>query len=220
MGKVIRGRYAILPTFSKTVKEVSIVPEDELLLPLILRIKAGEEAAIEALYNLTVNRVYGLAIKIVTKPELAEEVVGDVFLQVWNKAGSFNSDRAKPIAWLLMICRSRALDKLRREKSANKNQYPESEQNNIEDSLAVTPLEEFEGVELSSRVYIALKILNDKQRQMIVLSFYKGMSHQEISDYTHEPLGTVKSNLSRAQDILRKTLSHEHLNKGGVYGEA
>ena len=104
-------------------------------------------------------------------------------------------------------------------KSGIKNQYSENDQATTEDITAVTPLEDLTGIESSSRIYTALNILNDKQRQMIALAFYKGLSHQEISDYTGDPLGTVKSNIRRAQDILRKTLSHEQLNKGGVYGE-
>ncbi len=193
--------------------------EEDSLFALLQRIKTGEEAAMELLYNLTVNRLYGLALKIVSQPELAEEVVGDVFLQIWNKAGDFDSQRGEPLGWLLMICRSRALDRLRKEKSVTKNQYKDNGQSNIEDSSMITPFEDFEEIERSSYIYDALKVLNDKQRQMIALAFYKGMSHQEISTYTGDPLGTVKSNIRRAQDILRKALSHEDKIKGVVYGE-
>lgn len=212
----------MLHSFSllKDQREVCIVPENDPLLSLLQRISLGEEAAMELLYNATVNRIYGLAVKIVGQPELAEEVVGDVFLQVWDKAASFNVERATPIAWLLMICRSRALDKLRREKSATKNQYAESDHNTAEDVITTSPLEDLVGIESSHHIYAALKILNHKQRQMIALAFYKGLSHQEISDYTGDPLGTVKSNIRRAQDILRNALCCEPFNKGGVYGEA
>lgn len=195
--------------------------EEDPLLALLQRINTGEEAAMELLYNLTVNRLYGLAIKIVTKPELAEEVIGDVFLQVWKKAGDFDSERSPPLAWLLMICRSRALDALRREKSATKNQYTDNNENHpTEEPVTETPFEAFEEIECSDHILAALKILNDKQRQMIALAFYKGMSHQEISRYTGEPLGTIKSSLRRAQEILRKALTHEKTIKGVVYGKA
>lgn len=206
--------------FLKGQREVFLVSENDSLLSLLQRISLGEEAAMERLYNTTVNRIYGLAVKIVGQPELAEEVVGDVFLQVWDKANHFDAERASPLAWLLMICRSRALDKLRREKSATKNQYAESSQSEPEDTTTITPLEDLTGIESSSHIDTALKVLNDKQRQMIALAFYKGLSHQEISHYTGEPLGTVKSNIRRAQEILRKALRYEQPNKGGVYGEA
>ena len=190
------------------------------LLALLEKIGSGDEAAMATLYDATVNRIFGLAIKIVSKPELAEEVVGDVFMQIWNKAKDFDSERAVPLAWMLMICRSRSLDKLRRESRVTKSQVEELDQMQTEDSDTKTPIEDLEGIELSSRVYDALQILNDKQRLLITLAFYKDMSHQEISEYTGDPLGTVKSNIRRAQLILRETLSREDLVKGAVYGEA
>ena len=194
--------------------------EDDPLLALLQRIKTGEEAAMELLYNLTVNRLYGLAVKIVTRPELAEEVIGDVFLQVWKKAGDFDPEKSPPLAWLLMICRSRSLDALRRETSATKNQYSNNADTPIEEPITETPFEVFDAIECSEHLLTALEILNDKQRQMIALAFYRGMSHQEISRYTGEPLGTIKSNLRRAQDILRKALIHKDTIKGVVYGKA
>ncbi|MCK5811216.1 MAG: sigma-70 family RNA polymerase sigma factor, partial [Cocleimonas sp.] len=141
-------------------------------------------------------------------------------LQVWKKAGDFDSEKAPPLAWLLMICRSRSLDTLRREKSATKNQYTDNANKPIEAPVTETPFEACEEIECSDHILAALKILNDKQRQTIALAFYRGMSHQEISRYTGEPLGTVKSNLRRAQDILRKALTHENPIKGVVYGKA
>jgi len=202
------------------VEEMSMGQVSDPLLALLEKIGSGDEAAMATLYDATVNRIFGLAIKIVSKPELAEEVVGDVFMQIWNKAKDFDSDRAVPLAWMLMICRSRSLDKLRRESRVTKSQVEELDQMQTEDSDTKTPIEDLEGIELSSRVYDALQILNDKQRLLITLAFYKDMSHQEISEYTGDPLGTVKSNIRRAQLILRETLSREDLVQGAVYGEA
>jgi len=202
------------------IEEISMEQQSDPLLALLKKIGSGDAAAMETLYDATVNRIFGLAIKIVLKPELAEEVVGDVFMQVWNKAKDFDSKRAIPLAWMLMICRSRSLDKLRREKKVTRNQVDELDQAQTQDSDATSPIEDMEGIELSSRVYEALQMLNDKQRQLITLAFYKDMSHQEISEYTGDPLGTVKSNIRRAQLILRETLSREDLEKGAVYGEA
>lgn len=194
--------------------------ENDPLLVLLERIKVGEEDALEALYNTTVNRVFGLAIKIVGRPELAEEVVSDVFLQVWRKAHSFDAERAVPLAWLLMICRSRSLDRLRREKVSTRNQYQEDEQRQVEDTGTATPHHNLSQNEFCGHVREALEILNQKQRQVISLAFYQGMSHQEISEYTGDPLGTVKSNIRRGQEILKKALSRHDLGRGDIYGEA
>ena len=199
---------------------MSVGQDQDPLAAMLMRIKAGEEIAMEAFYNATVNRVYGLALKIVSRPELAEEVVGDVFMQVWRKARDFEAERAVPMAWLLMICRSRALDRLRREKTATKNQYQEDEQQQIEDTSNDTPEQLHVRDELCKQVGDLLSALNEKQRQLIMLAFYRGMSHQEISDYTGEALGTVKSNLRRAQEILKKSLLRQEIVNGDVYEQA
>lgn len=185
---------------------------------MLIRVRQGDEAALAELYNATASRVYGLAIKIVSHPELAEEVVGDVFLQVWRKARDFDEERAIPLAWLLMICRSRALDKLRRERKITKNQCQQDENKEVAETTSKSPLESLSCHELSGHVRSALLKLNDRQRQLITLAFYKGMSHQEISDYTGEPLGTVKSNIRRAQTLLKQVIACEDFVKGEVYG--
>lgn len=194
------------------------------LVTLIAKISTGDEAAMASLYDTTVNRVYGMAMKIVMRPELAEEVVGDVYLQVWRKAGNYNAERAAPIGWLLMICRSRALDKLRREKSATMNQYQDDEQRDFQDENIKEPLDDMMSTEISEQVSAALQVLNKNQRQTLALAFYRGMSHQQISVYTDQPLGTVKSNIRRAQDVLRNVLDKNDLSTkgmiGGLYGEA
>lgn len=188
------------------------------LLAMLERIKEGEEAALEMLYDATASRVYGLAVKIVSDSELAEEVVGDVFLQVWRKARDFDAERAIPLAWLLMICRSRALDKLRREKRITKNQCRQYENAEPEEVNAKSPFETLSRNEMSCHVHDALLQLSDQQRQLIMLAFYKGMSHQEISDYTGNPLGTVKSGIRRAQILLKQIMSREDCVRGEAYG--
>ena len=189
---------------------------------LIAHIGSGDEVSLERLYDATVNRVYSLALKIVNKPELAEEVVGDVYMQVWKKAQSYDATRLAAIGWLLMICRSRALDKLRREKSATRNQYQSDAETGVDylDEQMAMPFESMMQGEISTQVSAALQILSKTQRQVLALAFYRDMSHQQIATYTNLPLGTVKSNIRRAQDVLRNVLDKDNLNTGGLYGEA
>lgn len=201
-------------------QEVVMGQEQDPLSALLNRIKKRDEAAMGELYDSTVKRVYGLAIKIVIKPELAEEVVGDVFMQVWNKTKNFDGKKSTPIAWILMMCRSRALDKLRRERPQLNNNTYELDQNLTPDSDTVTPYTELQGIDISSRIHEALQLLNEKQRLVITLAFYEDMTQTEISEYTGEPIGTVKSNIRRAQLILRETLSRDDFATGGIYGKA
>jgi len=190
------------------------------LINLLKRISHDDERALEELYNCTVNRIYGMARKFVVNPDLAEEVVGDVFMQVWEQADRYTESKAAPMGWLLMICRSRALDKLRREKKFTEKTYSTDEENDVEDTTAVEPMLDMMSSELSKEVTEALELLSFQQRQTLCLAFYKGMSHMEIASYTGDPLGTVKSNLRRAQELLRGSLLEAHKGTGGLYGNA
>lgn len=201
----------------KHLKEYSLEQGSDPFLALIEKIAVKDERAMSELYDATVNRIYGLAIKIVLKPELAEEVVGDVFIQIWNKAKDFDSSRAIPLAWMLMICRSRSLDILQKEKKTAALELQEFDQKNIIDITESTPYQTIENLQLSRRITKALSILTEKQRITLCLAFYKDMSHQEISNHTGDPLGTVKTNLRRAQLILKETLCDEELTGGTTY---
>lgn len=197
-----------------------MVLEQNTLETFIKKMIKDDEEAMADFYDATVKRAYGIIIKIVLRPELAEEVVGDVYFQVWQQAERYNAERSTPIGWLLMMCRSRALDKLRREKSATRNQYQENDQIEVEDEQLEAPLATLLGTELSTQMSDALSILNKNQRQTVTLAFYKGMTHQEISDYMGMPLGSVKSNINRAQAILRNSLSSDVFRVGEFCGQA
>lgn len=190
------------------------------LIHLLKRIAHDDENALEELYNCTVNRIYGMARKFVVNSDLAEEVVSDVFMQVWEQADRYTEAKAAPMGWLLMICRSRALDKLRREKRFTDNVCSTDEESPVEDSAAGEPIVDMMSHELSKEVTEALDLLSFQQRQTLCLAFYKGMSHKEIASYTGDPLGTVKTNLRRAQDILRGSLQEVYKGTGGLYGNA
>ncbi len=215
-----RAGVVYLPALRKPCKGKPMSEDHDSLSLLIAAIAEGDETAMTTFYDSTVNRVFGMALKIVLRPELAEEVVGDVYLQVWRKAKNYHSEKAVPIAWLLMMCRSRALDKLRREKSATMKQYQQDESCEFSDESIEMPFEDRMGEETKSKITAALLLLNKKQRQTVALAFYRGMSHQEIAEYTAQPLGTVKSNIRRAQAILRHALDSEGRTIGALYGQA
>ncbi len=204
-------RYAILSGMSLTKLVQQEQPEPNSLEVLLTLISGGDEAALGKLYDATVNRVYGLAMKVSVRRELAEEIVGDVYLQVWKKASSYQSSRASPIAWLMLICRSRAIDLLRREQRAKKGREPIDEKINLADEKTETPIEASLNTEFGGQMKTALQTLPEIQRQMIALAYFRGMSHQEVADYTSQPLGTVKSHLRRAQMSLRKVLTAKGL---------
>lgn len=188
----------------------SAIPQDEgreLRLCALLRdVARGEESALAALYDATIGKAYGLALRITRKPEAAEEVVEEVFLQVWRDAGRFDPDRGKVLTWLLTICRSRALDYLRRMDEAELHPNPEELQTDVH-AEGADPLAILEATERSSAVHAALARLQPGARQLVALAFFRGLTHQEIADFCRMPLGTVKTTLSRAFKQMRTYLA-------------
>ncbi|MGH8473145.1 MAG: sigma-70 family RNA polymerase sigma factor, partial [Gammaproteobacteria bacterium] len=171
---------------------------------LISGIAGKEEAALSALYDATTSRVFALALRITGQRNDAEEVTEDVYLQVWQRAGAYDPKRGKIMTWLYTICRSRAIDLLRRRNPAEICPSPEMP---CEDTdLATDPLDALSGLEEHSRVRAALEALSVNERQMLVLSYFKGFSHQEIADYAATPLGTVKTVLRRAMQLMKERL--------------
>jgi len=174
---------------------------------LIQRMGSGDEAALARLYELTLSRVYSLALKITGRRDLAEEVCVETYWQSWREAVRYDSQRGQPLAWLMVMTRSRALDALRR---LDRVSYCADPETLLENEFAAegSPLDQLLQSEQCGALKEALTTLTPTQRQMVALAFYKDFSHQEISEHTGLPLGTVKSHLKRAQASLRNALCH------------
>ena len=173
---------------------------------LVRRMALREEPALAEFYDATLGSAYGLTKRIVRNAALAEEVVGDAYFQAWRSAGRYDEARSGPLTWLLMICRSRALDALRARDVAIVHEAPETLKAEADQQAGDNPLDLLAAVESRSAVHGALRALSATQRQMIGLAFFRGLSHQEIAEHTKVPLGTVKSQIRRALEALRKVL--------------
>ena len=174
-------------------------------------IAKGDERSLGAFYQATVSRVYGLALRIVRQREAAEEVVEDVYMQVWQQAGRYDAARGKPLTWLLTICRSRALDFLRRDDEAIAHPEPDTLRAESADDHA-NPQDMLLMMERNSYLYAILEALMPVQRQLVALAFFRGLTHQEIADHARLPLGTVKSHIRRALDAMREQLANRILD--------
>lgn len=216
----LNSSVAVNPIVTPTRPQGLSRPEhllDDEMHALIERMVSKDESSLEAFYTLTLSKVYGLALKITRRHDLAEEVVGDTYWQVWHQAAKFDPDRAVPMAWLMLICRSRALDALRKLDMAESHADPTELVHEVE--LSSPPLEQLLTLERDSALYAAMAKLSSSQRQLVALAFFKGYSHQEIAKQTNMPLGSVKSNIKRAQASLKKALAlqevyydHEKIN--------
>jgi RNA polymerase sigma-70 factor (ECF subfamily) len=166
---------------------------------LVEAIKAGNAAALAALYDRHAGRVLALLVRWLGDRGDAEDLLQETFWQVWRRAAQYDSDRAPPVVWLQLIARSRALDWLRRRR-------PEAEiragAGPVRDDPAGALVEE----ESSQQVREALGQLPEDQRRVLLLAFFGGMTHEEIARQHAIPLGTVKTRIRLGMRRLRVLL--------------
>ena len=162
------------------------------------RIADGDESALTALYDQWSGRVHTIAFWILKDLDDAEDVVEETFWQVWRTAGQFDRARASAAAWLSMIARSRALDRLR----ARRRRLERTAEASRDMTEAVEP----EPVETTPLLAQALEALPLEQREALRLAFFDGLSHAEIAARTAQPLGTIKTRIRLAMEKLRLSL--------------
>jgi RNA polymerase sigma-70 factor (ECF subfamily) len=172
---------------------------------LVGEMGAGRQHALETLYDATVSKVYGFALRLMRNPADAEEVVCDTYAQAWAGAGAFDATRANALGWLLMICRSRALDRLRQLRTDAGRVDIEAISELADEGPQ--PEELLSMLQEGTRVHEALAALAPERQQLVGMAFLKGFSHQEIADRTGLPLGTVKSHVRRALAEMRAALA-------------
>lgn len=178
----------------------------------VTAIAGHDEQALAELYEETLARVYGLALRITRSPQAAEEVSEDVYWQVWREALRFDAQRGNVIAWLLTITRSRALDYLRKQDSAELCEEPELLLMH-ESSYDGDPQDLLSATQTNHQLNQALQQLEPVQRQLVAMAFFRGLTHEEITTFTGMALGTVKSHIRRALKQLHDALK-EDLIKG------
>jgi len=177
---------------------------------LLERVARGDESALGELYDRYSAPLYAMAQRISGERADAEEIVVETFAQAWREASRFRSDRGSVIAWLMVICRSRALDLVR----SRGRRARLSEAAAADDPAGAPGMGRPEpGADLkvasserAARVAEALAALSPSQRQAIELAYYEGLSHSEIAERLNEPLGTVKTRVRLAMQKLRDTL--------------
>jgi RNA polymerase sigma-70 factor, ECF subfamily len=172
---------------------------------LMERVRRGDEAALAALYDRYAGLILTVALRVVGDRELAEEVMQDSFLRVWNASDTYRASRGQVSGWLIGITRNRAIDMLRSRlhKTRMRERTPLPEPGD-EDRFGVA--DQTEVVVTRQAVADALAELSMAQRQVVELAYYGGMSQSEIAHQLGEPLGTIKSRTRVAMEHLRITL--------------
>ena len=173
---------------------------------LIAKVAERDRAALAALYDRHATHMLGVAYRILKNRSDAEDLVHDVLLEVWNKAGSYDAGRGTVRTWLLLRTRSRGIDRIRSLQVARKHQ---AVQKPDADASAAASAVDPSRTPDHNRVRRALDVLSEAQRKVIELSYFRGLSCSEIATQCEIPLGTAKSRLAGAIARLRAELMPE-----------
>ncbi len=173
-------------------------------LHLVMQLASGNMDAVAELYDRHAARVFSLARRILQDEGDAEDVVQDVFAQAWRTAPTYATTRGTVAAWLLMMARTRAIDRLRARRAR-----PDTRSDGVLDNLQDegTPVQEqMVAAEQSARIRLALVDLPVDQRTALELAYFEGLTQSEIAERLSTPLGTVKTRIRTALTTLRRSL--------------
>ncbi len=182
-------------------------PENQRLVDLLKRVALQDHASFKQLYDLTSAHLYGVAMRFVRKRELADEILQDAFINVWQQADGYSATLSTPMTWLISIVRNKSLDRLRKGKLESGNDYAPSAdgtEDGHEEALDhADPHVLFTAATEKSELNRCLALLEPPQRQSLALAYYNGMSHSEVAAHLQVPLGTAKAWLRRGLARLK-----------------
>jgi len=191
----------------------SLIPskaaEDAALLAMV---EQGDQQAMASLFDRYSGIVYSVALRVLGDAGQAEDVMQDIFIQIWKKPGAFVSGRGSLGAWLAVVARNRAIDALRRRRPTD----------SVEDVVLASSTDlgaEAERNALMEKVRVYMSQLPVEQRRSVELAYFDGMSHSEIAEQTGDPLGTVKTRIRLAMITLRKAMLGKSLQTPTAQGD-
>jgi RNA polymerase sigma-70 factor, ECF subfamily len=174
---------------------------------IVRRMAERETSALAELYDRHARAVYSLSTRILSDPDEAQDVVQEVFAQAWAQAARYDAGRAPVLTWLLVIARTRSIDRLRARRG---RPQPASDPAQIETHDPVRGQEaEVIAAEQAGRLRTALGTLADAQRTAIELAYFEGMSQSEIAARLQQPLGTIKTRIRSGLQRLRAAMESE-----------
>ena len=175
---------------------------------LVRAVADGSPEAVEELYDRYGGMLLGLARKVVKDPADAEEVLQETFVHVWNRAASYDPARSSVATWLVLITRSRAIDRVRTKNVVDRTHAAVQKESGPDHESALGASLVLDR-ERRQRVRSELQAIPEEQRTVLELAFYHGLTQREIAERTGIPLGTVKTRTLLAMNKLRKALRDE-----------
>ncbi|MEW8439839.1 MAG: sigma-70 family RNA polymerase sigma factor [Candidatus Thiodiazotropha taylori] len=167
----------------------------------------NDRKAFARLYRMTSAKLYGVVLRILVRDEWAQDCLQDAYIKIWNNADSYRAYLAVPLTWMSTIARNQALDLLRK----RKREVMESDDKGLPEQVddAPLPLEGLTNSDEGRRLERCLGELKEQQRQVVVLAYFKGLTHDELASHTDTPLGTVKTWIRRGLNQLRRCLEND-----------
>ena len=181
---------------------------------LVERMVAGDEGALAALYDRYSGMLFAMLVRTLRDPQAAEEILQDLFLQLWRGAARFDAHRGSLPAWLMVIGRNRALSRLR---TREHREIPEDIEafpaNAVPSSVNLE--DDAERSLLMEKLRTAMAALPTEQREAVELAYFEGMTQTEIAARTGSPLGTVKSRVRSAMQSLKQAFDERTARQSG-----
>lgn len=171
---------------------------------VLARIANGDEAAVQECIDTYGNLIWSLAKKFTARADDAEDAVQEVFMEIWQNAGRYDSSKSAEITFISMLARRRLIDRLRKT-------YRQPAVQSIDEFVESSPnvFETYMHTKIQARRTVkAISALRPEQRELMMLSIYEGMSHSEIAKAKAMPLGTVKTHIRRGFDKVRAVMNH------------
>lgn len=175
-----------------------------LIVEALARIPGGDRAALQTVYRLTSTKLFGVALRILGEPSEAEDVLQEVYVTVWRKAGDFDAGRASPMTWLIAIARNRAIDRLRAENRSRAMAPIEAAAGVADDGAPADHALEI--TQDTAHLHACLDGLETHERNALRGAFFDGNTYEELAGRMSVPLGTMKSWIRRAMIKLKTCL--------------
>jgi RNA polymerase sigma-70 factor, ECF subfamily len=169
-------------------------------LALVTAVQSGDQSAMAALYDRYSSIVYSVALRVLQDTAAAEDVLQDIFMQLWRKPAAFDASRGNMAAWLAVIARNRAIDALRRRR-------PQDDIAEVMVSVEPDLASEAERSRAMEKVRGALQAMPPAQRAALEMAYFEGLTHAEIAEKSGDPLGTIKTRIRAGLLTLRKVFA-------------
>jgi RNA polymerase sigma-70 factor (ECF subfamily) len=191
----------VLVQFETMMQDLEVLQAE-----LLRRIARQDRDALSEFYHQTARPLFSLACRMLGNVSDAEEVIQDVFVQIWNKAAKFDAEKGQPFHWVLALTRNRCIDGLRFRQRKSRIMAETHGEPELDQAVALAPVDSPLMEDDIAAIRSVVNNLPQDQRQAIEMAFFGGLTHQEIAESLHEPLGTIKARIRRGMLKMRETL--------------